>query len=118
MSNCSVSELVLEPAAQLLSFDETGHPRGMTSSPRLRRKTGFERLAWLLDELRALRELSEREPGKFRIGSRPFLHFHFQPDGEIVADVHLGGRGISEFDVSDREGQAELLAAIESHLGY
>ena len=87
------------------------------TSPRLRRKAGIKRLAGLLAELRTLDELREGRPGNFRIGSRPFLHFHYQPDGEIVADIRLSDRGFTPFDVSDEAGQQEVLSVIERCLG-
>ncbi len=85
--------------------------------PRLRRKAGRKRLARLLNELRALSELREGRPGMFQYGSRPFLHFHYYPDGTIVADVRLSKRGFTKFDVSEEAGQQEVLSAIEDYLG-
>ena len=85
-------------------------------SPRLRRRAGLERIARLLDELRALGELREGRPGSFRIGSRPFLHFHYHPDGKILADVRLSDDGFTPFDVSEEAGQQEVLSAIEACL--
>ena len=87
------------------------------TSPRLRRKAGLQRLAGLLDELRALSELREGRPGTFQRGSSPFLHFHYHSDGTIVADVRLSSRGFIPFDVSEEAGQQEVLSAIEQHLG-
>ena len=86
------------------------------TSPKLRRKAGPRRLASLLDELRALSELSERQPGTFHHGPRPFLHFHYHPDGTIVADARLSKRGFTQFDVSEESGQQEVLSAIEQYL--
>jgi hypothetical protein len=88
------------------------------TSPKARRRAGLRRLSSLLDELRALGELREGRPGTFQQGSRPFLHFHYHPDGTIVADVKLSSRGFSSFDVSDEAGQQEVLLAIERHLGH
>ena len=88
------------------------------TSPRLRRKAGLKRLASLLDELRALSELREGRPGTFQHGSLPLLHFHYHPDGTIVADVRLSKRGFTQFDVSEEAGQQDLLSAIEQYLGY
>jgi hypothetical protein len=87
------------------------------TSPRRRRRVGLKRLADLLDELRALSELSEGQPGTFQHGSIAFLHFHYLPDGSIRADVRLSRRGITEFNVSAEEGQQELLSAVEQYLG-
>ena len=85
-------------------------------SPRLRRRAGFKRLANLLDELRDFSELREVRPAEFGYESQNFLHFHYRADGKIIADVRLSKRGFTPFDVSDEEGQQEVLAAIESHL--
>ena len=43
-------------------------------------------LAPLLDRLRAVDVLTERNPGTFYRGSRAFLHFHVDPAG-LFADV-------------------------------
>ena len=88
------------------------------TSPRLRRRAGLERLASLLDGLRALSELREGRPGTFRHGSVPFLHLHYHLDGTIVADARLSKRGFTQFDVSEEVGQRDLLSAIERYLGY
>jgi hypothetical protein len=82
----------------------------------LRRRAGLDRLAGLLNELRAFDELHEWRPGDFHLGSRPVLHFHYLADGTIVADARLARRGVEHFDMSDTAGQYELLAAVEQHL--
>ena len=89
---------------------------GPGRSPRSRRRAGLERLTGLLDELRGFGELCEGRSGDFQHGSRPFLHFHFHPDGTIVADVRLSKRGFSAFDVTEEAGRQELLSAIEHYL--
>ncbi len=83
----------------------------------MRRKAGLERIAGLLDALRAFGELREGRPGNFQLGSKPFLHFHYHPDGTITGDVRLSGGGFTAFDVSDEDGQQEFLAVVESRLG-
>ena len=88
------------------------------TSPRLRRRAGLEQLASLLDGLRSLSELREGRPGTFQHGSVPFLHFHYHPDGTIVADARLSKRGFTQFDVSEEVGQRDLLSAIERYLRY
>jgi len=88
------------------------------TSPKVRRRAGLKRLAGLLGDLRALSELREGRPGDFRIGSRPFLHFHYHPHGKIVADVRLSDGEITRFDVSEEGGQQEVLSAVERDLGY
>ncbi len=87
------------------------------TSPRLRRKVGLKRIATLLEELRLLSELRERRPGTFRRGSRPFLHFHYHPDGKIVADVRLSDCGFTRFDVSEEGEQQELISTVRRCLG-
>jgi hypothetical protein len=88
------------------------------TSPKRRRRAGLQRLAGLLSELRAFSELREGRPGTFQHGSRPFLHFHYHPDGTIVADIQLSKRGVTPFDVSEAAGQQEVLSAIEHYLGH
>ncbi len=83
------------------------------TSPKLRGKAGLKRLASLLA---GLSELSERQRGTFHHGPRPFLHFHYHPDGTIVADARLSRRGVTQFDVSEEAGQQEVLSAIEQYL--
>ncbi len=86
------------------------------TTPMLRREAGLQRLAGLLDELRALEGLREKRPGTFSHRSRAFLHFHYHPDGRIVADAKLSDAGFSRFDVSEPSGQQELLAGIRRFL--
>jgi hypothetical protein len=85
-------------------------------TPRKRRRAGLNRIADLLDQLRDLGELSEPRPAEFELESRPFVHFHYQADGTIVADVRLSKRRFIPFEVSEQAGQQEVLAAIERHL--
>ncbi len=87
------------------------------TSPRLRRRAGLKRIAPLLGELRALSELREGRPGTFRRGSRAFLHFHYHPDGQIVADVRLSDSGFTRFDVSEEGEQQELISTVRRCLG-
>ena len=65
-----------------------------------------------------LSKLREGRPGTFRYGSRPFLHFHYHPDGKIVADVRLSDGAFTGFDVSEEAGQQEVLSVIERCLRY
>ena len=48
--------------------------------------------------------------------SRAFLHFHYHPDGKIVADVRASEGGFTRFDVSAAAGQKELFAEIRRFL--
>ena len=84
--------------------------------PRLRHRAGLKRVAGLLDELRSFSELREEQPGTFRYGSVPFLHFHYHPDGRIQADVRLSRRRFTPFDVSEEAGQREVISAIDEYL--
>lgn len=86
------------------------------TAPALRREAGLRRLAGLLARLRGLETLREGRPGTFRLGGRAFLHFHYHPDGGIVADVRLSGNDFTRFDVSSEAGQDALLAAVRRHL--
>ncbi len=85
-------------------------------STKMRRRAGLQRIAGLLDELRALGELREVRPGTFMHGSCPLLHFHYPPDGRIVADVRLSDGSVRRFDVSDEGGRQEVLSVIEGCL--
>ena len=86
------------------------------TSPRLRDRAGLKRVADFLDQLRLFGELHEEQPGIFRHGSVPFLHFHYHPDGRIQADVRLSRRRFIGFDVSEEAGQQEVLSAIDEYL--
>lgn len=87
-----------------------------TQTPRKRRRAGLERIADLLDQLRGFSELREPRPAEFELDSQPFLHFHHRADGTIIADVRLSKRRFIPFDVSEEDGQREVLYAIEHHL--
>jgi hypothetical protein len=82
----------------------------------VRREAGLKRLASLLEELRSLDGLGEKRPGTFSYRSRAFLHFHYHPRGEIVADARVSGDGFTRFDVSEEAGRQELLAEIKRFL--
>lgn len=74
----------------------------------------LDRIAPLLEELRAHPALSEVRPTEFELDGREFLHFHEQPDG-VVADVRLAEGRVS-MPVSSRSEQAELLERIDHSL--
>jgi len=82
----------------------------------VRREAGLERLACLLGELRSLDDLREKRRGTFSHRSRAFLHFHYHPGGEIVADARVSGDGFTRFDVSEEAGRLALLAEIKRFL--
>ena len=74
----------------------------------------LERIAPLLQELRAHPGLREGRPGHFYLRSREVLHFHDDPAG-VFADLRLAG-GFVRLCVTSREEQAELLGRIEDCL--
>lgn len=74
----------------------------------------LERIAPLLEALRARPALRERRPGVFSLGSRAFLHFHDDPAG-VFADVRLA-EGFVRQRVSTAAEQAELLGRIDDCL--
>jgi len=74
----------------------------------------LDRIAPLLDELRAHPALSEARPTEFQLDGRDFLHFHEEAGG-VVADVRLTEGRVS-MPVSSRSEQAELLERIEQNL--
>ena len=64
----------------------------------------------LLAELRGLRQLRERQRGKFSRGSRAFLHFH-EDAGDLYADVRLDSH-FQRMKVTSSDEQAEFLALV------
>lgn len=73
----------------------------------------LERLAPLLQALRALGLFTERTPGCFYRGSRAWLHFHEDPAG-LFADVKLDGRSFQRLPVNSAAEQRRLLATLRS----
>lgn len=66
-------------------------------------------LAGLLEELRALPGLTERQRGVFYRRGRAFLHFHEDPAG-LFADIRdAAGIDFEHFDVSDQMGRIQLV---------
>src|SRR4030095_9790486 len=74
----------------------------------------LDRIAPLLEELRARDVLRERRPGVFELKSRAFLHFHDDPSG-IFADVRLADDFV-RMPVTSRSQQADLLDRIDDCL--
>jgi hypothetical protein len=74
----------------------------------------LDRIAPLLQELRARAVLRERRPGCFELKSRAFLHFHDDPSG-IFADVRLADDFV-RMPVTSRSQQADLLDRIDDCL--
>ena len=74
----------------------------------------LDHLADLLEELRGLPGLREKNRGTFYRGSRAFLHFHEDPTG-LFADVRID----SDFErlrVSDAREQKQLLGRVRDAL--
>ncbi|TML41343.1 MAG: hypothetical protein E6G27_07515 [Actinobacteria bacterium] len=74
----------------------------------------LDRLADLLEELRGLPGLRERNRGTFYRGSTAFLHFHEDPTG-LFADVRID----SDFErlrVNDAREQKQLLRRVRDAL--
>ena len=84
------------------------------TSPAIRKERGLRKLSTLLAELRTMDALSEIRPGNFQRKSRALLHFHYHPDGTLIADVRL--RHWERFDVTTRKGQDKLIAAIRQSI--
>ena len=82
------------------------------TKPAIRKERGLKKLSALLTELRSLEALSETGPGNFRWKSRAFLHFHYLPDGTLVADARVQAGDWAKFDVTVRTGQKQLVDAI------
>lgn len=69
----------------------------------------LDRLAPLLERIRALGHLTERKPGTFYLRSSAFLHFHEDPMG-LFADLKLDGKTFARFPVnSTAEHQAFMV---------
>lgn len=78
------------------------------------KQTARDRIASLLEVLRAYPALREVRPTVFHLNDRNFLHFHDESDG-IFADVRLT-KGFVHMPVSSRSEQAELLERIDETL--
>ena len=84
------------------------------NSAKQNRRDGLRRLANLLEALRSISDLREVSPGTFMHGSHRLLHFHYHPNGQIVADVRGSDGQVERIDVSDEDGQQEVLSIIET----
>ncbi len=80
------------------------------TAPMVRKERGLKTLSTLLGKLRTIDALSEVRPGNFRRNARAFLHFHYHPDGKLIADVRFSDW--ERFDVTSRKGQDKLITAI------
>jgi hypothetical protein len=78
------------------------------------KRTTLDRIAPLLEALRAQPALREVRPTVFQLNGRDFLHFHDEPEG-IFADVRLT-KGFVRLPVSSHSEQLELLERIDHNL--
>ena len=71
----------------------------------------LDRLAPLLEQLRAISGLIERTPGTFYRRSAAFLHFHEDPAG-LFADVKLNRVDFERLPVNTPAERSALLRAV------
>ena len=77
----------------------------------------LQALAGLLDSLRALPGLTERQTGIFYVKSRAYLHFHEDSSG-LYADIRLGDADFTRLPVASVDDQQRLLSlALADRLG-
>ena len=80
------------------------------------RAPALARLAALLDQLRLLPGMLERQPGIFYRRSQSFLHFHEDPAG-LFADLRLvAGEDFTRYQLDSTAQQAALVAAVKAAL--
>jgi hypothetical protein len=75
------------------------------------RPSDYVELTTLLDELRRIDGLVEKNQGVFHRGSKAFLHFHVHDD-DFYADVRLDGTAFARMRVTTKSEQRALLSAI------
>ena len=74
------------------------------------------KLAAMLDQLRLLPGMVERQPGIFYRRSQSFLHFHEDPAG-LFADLRLiAGEDFTRYQVDSTVQQATLVATVKAAL--
>jgi hypothetical protein len=74
----------------------------------------FEKIAALLEAVRARPQLQEKEPGAFYREGRLFLRF-VEDDDAVYADLRWPrGHEFDRFEVSSDIGQRQLLSALDS----
>lgn len=81
------------------------------------RDQDLDRIGDLLVEVRKLAGIVERKRGVFYRKSKGFLHFHEDPAGMFADLTGADGRGFDRIDVTEPEGQAELLNLARERLG-
>ena len=75
----------------------------------------LQKVAWLLDALRALPQLAERTPGSFYRKSSAYLHFHEDPAGVFI-DVKIDSATFTRFRVSTNSEQRAVLTRVTGAL--
>lgn len=81
------------------------------------RDQDLDRIDNLLVEVRKLAGIVEKKRGVFYRKSKGFLHFHEDPAGMFADLTGADGRGFDRIDVTEPEGQAELLNLARERLG-
>jgi hypothetical protein len=81
------------------------------------RDQDLDRIDALLARVRELPGLKEKKRGVFYLKSKGFLHFHEDPAGMFADLTGPDGRGFDRIDVTEKPGQAELIALARSRLG-
>ena len=80
------------------------------------RAPALVQLAALLDQLRLLPGMVERQPGIFYRRGQSFLHFHEDPAG-MFADLRLiAGEDFTRYQVDSTAQQATLVATVKAAL--
>ena len=80
------------------------------------RAPALAQLAALLEQLRLLPGMVERQPGIFYRRGQSFLHFHEDPAG-LFADLRLiAGEDFMRYQVDSSAQQATLVAAVKAAL--
>ena len=69
----------------------------------------------LLQELRLLPALKEKNPGVFYRKSKAFLHFH-EHESDLYADARLTGPDFDRFKCTTKTAQQSLLKKIKTAL--
>jgi hypothetical protein len=74
----------------------------------------LDQLEPLLEELRKLPQLRERQRGSFSRSNRAFLHFH-EDAGALYVDVRLDSE-FQRMNVTSHPEQADFLSAVKAAL--
>jgi hypothetical protein len=76
----------------------------------------LDQVEGLLVALRTAPGLRERKRGSFSRGSRAFLHFHADDNGDLYVDVRFDD-AFQRMRVTSPEDQADFLAEVQNALG-